>query len=87
MGAALSTTLFGWLFGGITSQSSKRYSLPAIETGVAALSGVHEKVMFIPVWELAFINGQGPRVQESGLGLIPGHAYSAPYEDVKLKGK
>jgi ABC-type transport system substrate-binding protein len=30
-------------------------------------------------------NGQGPRVEESGLGLIPGHAYSAPYEDVKLK--
>jgi len=48
---------------------------------------MHEKVMFIPVWELAFINGQGPRVQESGLGLIPGHAYSAPYEDVKLKAK
>jgi peptide/nickel transport system substrate-binding protein len=48
---------------------------------------MHEKVMFIPIWELAFINGHGPRVQESGLGLIPGHAYSAPYEDVKLKGK
>src|SRR5262245_20547764 len=48
---------------------------------------VHEKTMFIPIWELAFINGQGPRVQESGLGLIPGHAYSAPYEDVKLKAK
>ena len=48
---------------------------------------VYEKTMFIPIWELAFINGQGPRVQESGLGLIPGHAYSAPYEDVKLKGK
>jgi peptide/nickel transport system substrate-binding protein len=48
---------------------------------------MHEKVMHIPIWELAFINGQGPRVQESGLGLIPGHAYSAPYEDVKLKGK
>ena len=48
---------------------------------------MHEKVMHIPVWELAFINGHGPRVQESGLGLIPGHAYSAPYEDVKLKGK
>jgi peptide/nickel transport system substrate-binding protein len=46
-----------------------------------------EKVMHIPMWELAFINGHGPRVQESGLGLIPGHAYSAPYEDVKLKGK
>jgi peptide/nickel transport system substrate-binding protein len=48
---------------------------------------MHDKVMFIPIWELAFINGYGPRVQESGLGLIPGHAYSAPYEDVKLKAK
>jgi ABC-type transport system substrate-binding protein len=41
----------------------------------------------IPIWELAFINAHGPRVQESGLGLVPGHAYSAPYEDVKLKAK
>ena len=48
---------------------------------------MHEKAMHIPIWELAFINGHGPRVQESGLGLIPGHAYSAPYEDVKLKTK
>jgi peptide/nickel transport system substrate-binding protein len=48
---------------------------------------IHEKAMHIPIWELAFLNGYGPRVQESGLGLIPGHAYSAPYEDVKLKGK
>jgi peptide/nickel transport system substrate-binding protein len=48
---------------------------------------MHEKAMFIPIWELAFINGYGPRVQESGLALIPGHAYSAPYEDVKLKAK
>jgi peptide/nickel transport system substrate-binding protein len=48
---------------------------------------MHDKAMFIPIWELAFINGYGPRVQESGLGLIPGHAYSAPYEDVKLKAK
>jgi peptide/nickel transport system substrate-binding protein len=48
---------------------------------------VHEKTMHIPIWELAFINGQGARVQESGLGLIPGHAYSAPYEDLTLKAK
>ena len=46
---------------------------------------VHEKAMIIPIWELGFLNGHGPRVQESGLGLIPGHAYSAPYEDVRLK--
>jgi peptide/nickel transport system substrate-binding protein len=48
---------------------------------------VHEKVMYAPIWQLAFINGVGPRVAESGLGLIAGHAYSAPYEDVTLKSK
>ena len=29
----------------------------------------------------------GPASGESGLGLIAGHAYSAPYEDVTLAGK
>jgi len=48
---------------------------------------VHEKVIYAPIRELAFLNGVGPRVGESGLGLINGHAYSAPYEDLTLKGK
>jgi peptide/nickel transport system substrate-binding protein len=48
---------------------------------------VYDKVMYAPIWELGFINGVGPRVEESGLGLIAGHAYSAPYEDLKLKGR
>jgi peptide/nickel transport system substrate-binding protein len=48
---------------------------------------VLDKVMYAPIWELAFLNGVGPRVGESGLGLISGHAYSAPYEDVTLKAK
>ena len=48
---------------------------------------VLDKVIYAPIWELAFLNGVGPRVRESGLGLISGHAYSAPYEDVTLKGK
>jgi peptide/nickel transport system substrate-binding protein len=48
---------------------------------------VHERTVYAPIWELAFLNGVGPRVGESGLGLISGHAYSAPYEDVTLKGK
>ena len=34
--------------------------------------------------QLAFLNGAGPRVKESGLGLIPSYAYSAPYEDLTL---
>jgi peptide/nickel transport system substrate-binding protein len=48
---------------------------------------VHEKAMYAPIWELGFIHAHGPRVAESGLGLITGWAFSAPYEDVKLKGK
>jgi len=48
---------------------------------------VHDKAMFAPIWQLAFLNAVGPRVDESGLGLIAGHAYSAPYEDLKLKAR
>jgi peptide/nickel transport system substrate-binding protein len=46
---------------------------------------VHDKVMFAPIVEPAFLNGHGARVAESGLGLIVGHLYSAPYEDLRLK--
>jgi peptide/nickel transport system substrate-binding protein len=48
---------------------------------------VHDKAMYAPIWELGFIHAHGPRVAESGLGLIAGWAFSAPYEDLKLKGK
>jgi peptide/nickel transport system substrate-binding protein len=48
---------------------------------------VHEKAVYAPIWELGFIHAQGPRVAESSLGLITGWAFSAPYEDVRLKGK
>jgi peptide/nickel transport system substrate-binding protein len=46
---------------------------------------VHDRAIYAPIWQLAFINGVGPRVEESGLGGIPGFAYSGPYEDVKLR--
>ena len=48
---------------------------------------VHERAIYAPLWQQAFINGTGPRVGESGLGLIAGHGYSSPYEDVTLSGK
>jgi len=48
---------------------------------------VHDKVMVAPIWLNAGMNGLGPRVEESGIGLITGYIFSAPYEDVKLKGK
>ena len=33
-----------------------------------------------------FINGIGPRVGKSAFGLIPGFAYTAPFEDITIKG-
>jgi peptide/nickel transport system substrate-binding protein len=48
---------------------------------------VHERAIFAPIYELAFLNGVGPRVEESGFGLITAYAFAAPYEDVKLKRK
>ena len=46
---------------------------------------IHDRVTHAPLMESAFLWAIGPRVEESGLSLVPGHAYSAPYEDVKLK--
>ena len=46
---------------------------------------VYERTVIAPIWQLAFINGYGPRVGESGFGRIPGFAYTGPYEDITLK--
>ena len=48
---------------------------------------IHDKAMFAPIWQLAAMGGFGPRVEESGLGLITGFPFSGPYEDVKLKAR
>jgi peptide/nickel transport system substrate-binding protein len=48
---------------------------------------IHERAMFAPIWDFAFIHGVGPRVEEPGLGLLGGYGFSAPYEDVKLKAR
>jgi peptide/nickel transport system substrate-binding protein len=45
-----------------------------------------ERVIYAPIWQLAFINGIGPRVGESGFGRIPLFPYTAPYEDITMKG-
>lgn len=47
---------------------------------------VHQKAMYCPIWQLAFLNGVGPRVGESSFGTIPGFAYTAPFEDITIKG-
>ena len=47
---------------------------------------VHEKAIYAPIWQLAFLNGVGPRVCESSFGRIAGFPYSAPFEDITIKG-
>ena len=48
---------------------------------------MHDKVMYAPLMEPAILGAHGPRVAESGIGLITNMGASAPYEDLRLKGK
>ena len=48
---------------------------------------IHDKAIVAPIYLNAAMMGFGPRVAESGLGLIAGYLWSAPYEDLKLKTK
>jgi len=48
---------------------------------------MHDKVMYLPIWQLSMLQGYGPRVAESGFGLIADYPWAAPYEDLKLKAK
>jgi len=46
---------------------------------------LYDRMTHIPIYELAFIWGVGPRVEEPGINLVRSFAYSAPLEDVRLK--
>ena len=46
---------------------------------------LHDRMIQIPIYELAFIWGVSPRVEEPGINLIRSFAYSGPLEDVKIK--
>jgi peptide/nickel transport system substrate-binding protein len=48
---------------------------------------IHEKVMYLPILQLALLQAYGPRVAQSGLGLVADYPWSAPYEELSLKAK
>jgi len=48
---------------------------------------VHERAMFAPIYELSPLAGVGPRLEQSGVGLVPGFPYVAPFEELKLKSR
>ena len=45
---------------------------------------MHERAMFAPILEPAFLIGVGSRMEE--VPTIAGHPYFAPSEDLTLKG-
>jgi hypothetical protein len=45
----------------------------------------HARVMAVPIYELAFLWGVGPRVGEACVDHIEGFSFSAPSEARKLK--
>ena len=46
---------------------------------------LYDRMTHIPIYELAFIWGVGPNVEEPGINLIRSFAYSGPLEDLRLK--
>ena len=46
---------------------------------------VHEKAIYAPIWQLAFLSGVGPRLGEGVFGRIAGFPYTAPFEDLTIK--
>jgi peptide/nickel transport system substrate-binding protein len=46
---------------------------------------MHVRVLHVPIYELAFLWGIGPRVEEACVDSIKGFSYAAPYEDLKIK--
>jgi peptide/nickel transport system substrate-binding protein len=47
---------------------------------------VFEKAIYAPLWQLGFLNGTGRRVGHSSFGAIAGFSYTAPFEDITIKG-
>jgi peptide/nickel transport system substrate-binding protein len=45
---------------------------------------MHDRVMHVPIFEIAFLWGLGPRVEEACVDAIKRFSYSAPYEDLRL---
>jgi peptide/nickel transport system substrate-binding protein len=48
---------------------------------------LYDRARFGPLYEFVWPSGIGPRVAEPGLMLIDPYPWSAPLEDVRLKGK
>ncbi len=46
---------------------------------------VDELTIAAPIWQLGALHGVGPKVGESGFGLIDGYPWTSPYEEITIK--
>jgi hypothetical protein len=68
----------------MTTPRSRRIAPLAVLVATQLLVGLAIAAGPVPA---SAAEGVGPRVEESGANLIPGFAYSAPMEDLKLKAR
>ena len=45
---------------------------------------LHERVMYVALWQNATISGVGPRIKDPSIGKIPNFVYTVPYEEISL---
>jgi len=48
---------------------------------------IHERVLFAPVLEYAYLVSIGPRVEVDNLNVLPQNPYTAPYEELRLRAR
>ena len=66
---------------GETNRDARAKSLEAIQRLL------HERSIFAPVLEYAYLVSVGPKVEFDAINAIPANPYTAPYEDLRIRRK
>jgi hypothetical protein len=54
---------------------------------LAAAAIIHDRVLFGPVLEYAYLVSIGPRIEVDNLNVLPQNPYTAPYEELRLRAR
>jgi ABC-type transport system substrate-binding protein len=48
---------------------------------------IHDRVLFGPVLEYAYLVSVGPRLEVDNLNVLPQNPYTAPYEELRIRAR
>ncbi len=48
---------------------------------------IHDRVLFGPVLEYAYLVSIGPRLEVDNLNVLPQNPYTAPYEELRIRAR